>query len=72
MDYIAGTLHKPFMVVETSWPQKGDSSGTTETPEFPLTPAGQVQFYAALISAIRAVPNDLGRGVVVWEPNTLN
>ncbi len=72
MDYIAGTLHKPLMVVETSWPQKGDSSGTTGTPEFPLTPVGQVQFYAALISAVRAVPNDLGRGVVVWEPDTLD
>ncbi len=72
MDYIAGTLHKPFMIVETSWPQAGDSVGITGTPEFPLTPAGQVQFYTALIHAVRAVPNNLGQGVVVWEPDTLD
>ncbi len=70
MAYIAETLHKPFMVVETSWPQAGDTSGTLGTPEFPLTPAGQVQFYTALIAAVKSVPNHLGRGVVLWEPDT--
>jgi arabinogalactan endo-1,4-beta-galactosidase len=72
MNYIAGTLHKPLMIVETSWPRAGDSSGITGSPEFPLTPAGQVQFYSALVHAVRAVPNGSGRGVVVWEPDTLD
>jgi len=72
MNYIAGTLHKPLMVVETSWPQAGNASSITGTPEFPLTPSGQVQFYAALISAVKSVPNGLGRGVILWEPDTLD
>lgn len=72
MNYIAETLHKPLMVVETSWPQAGDTSGITGTPEFPLTPAGQVQFYQALISAVKAAPNGLGRGVILWEPDSLD
>ena len=72
MNYIALALHKPLMIVETSWPQAGDASGVTGSPEFPLTPAGQVQFYTALISAVLAVPNHLGRGVILWEPDTLD
>lgn len=72
MNYIALTLHKPLMVVETSWPQAGAPSDITGSPEFPLTPAGQVQFYAALLSAVKAVPNGLGRGVIIWEPDTLD
>ena len=72
MNYVATALHKPVMVVETNWPQAGNASDTTETPEFPLTPAGQVEFYTALIHAVRTVPNGLGRGVILWEPDTLN
>jgi len=72
MDYIAGTLHKPLMVVETSWSQAGNGADIAGMPEFPLTPAGQVQFYTALINAVRAVPNGLGRGVILWEPDTLD
>ena len=73
MNYIAETLHKPVMVVETSWPQASNATDDiTGTPEFPLTPDGQVQFYRALIHAVRAVPNGLGRGVVLWEPDSLN
>lgn len=72
MDYIAAALHKPLMIVETSWPQAGNTSGITGSPEFPLTPIGQVHFYAALIAAVKAVPNHLGRGVILWEPDTLD
>ncbi len=72
MNYIAAVLHKPVMVVETSWPQASNAADTTGVPEFAFTPDGQVEFYTALIRAVRAVPNGLGRGVVVWEPDTLN
>jgi len=37
-----------------------------------LTPKSQVQFYTALIQAVRAVPEGLGIGVIVWEPDTSN
>lgn len=72
MNYVATVLHKPVMVVETSWPQASNAADITGVPEFPLTPAGQVEFYTALIRAVRAVPNGLGRGVILWEPDTLN
>ncbi len=72
MDYIAKALHKPVMVVETSWPQAGRPGDMPGTPEFPFTPQGQVQFYRALLRAMRAVPNGLGAGVVAWDADTLN
>ncbi len=72
MGYIATVLHKPVMVVETSWPQASSATDVTGTPEFSFTPQGQAQFYAALIHAVRAVPNGLGRGVILWEPDRLN
>lgn len=72
MEYIAAVLHKPVMVVETSWPQASSAADVTGIPEFAFTPAGQVEFYTALIHAVRAVPSGLGRGVLLWEPDTLN
>ena len=69
---VAETLHKPVMVVETNWPQAGRPQDIPGAPEFPLTPDGQVQFYTALIRAVRAVPNGLGVGVLAWEPDTLD
>lgn len=72
MNYIATTLHKPVMVVETSWPQAGQPGDMPGKPEFPFTPDGQVQFYRALLRTVRAVSNGLGAGVVAWDMDTLN
>ncbi len=72
MTYIAANLHKPLMIVETNWPSAGGDPALPGTPEFPLTPAGQAEFYRALLAAVRAVPNHSGRGVIAWEPDTLN
>lgn len=72
LDYVAVTLHKPVMVVETSWPQAGQPQSIPGTPPFPFTPAGQVGFYRALIQAVRAVPDGLGVGVVPWNQDSLN
>ena len=58
--------------METSWPQAGRKRDLPGTPEFPLTPDGQVQFYQALIRAVRAVPGDMGLGVVPWDQDSLN
>ena len=69
MQYVAAVLYKPVMVVETSWPQTGEPAVMPGTPEFPLTPQGQVQFYRALLRAVHAVPNGLGVGVVLWGPD---
>lgn len=72
MNYVATTLHKPVMVVETNWPQAGKPADMPGTPEFPFTPAGQAQFYRALIRAVRAVPGGQGIGVAAWDTDTLN
>ena len=66
MNYLAATLHKPVMVVETAWPQAGTPQPMPGAPEYPFTPAGQVQFYQNLLRAVREVPQGLGRGVVLW------
>jgi arabinogalactan endo-1,4-beta-galactosidase len=67
MNYIATTLHKPVMIVETDWPHAGTPKDMPGTPEFAFTPEGQAQYYKALIEAIQAVPNGMGRGVLPWE-----
>ncbi|HET6382912.1 MAG TPA: glycosyl hydrolase 53 family protein [Armatimonadota bacterium] len=72
MDYIARTLHKPFMIVETNWPHGGSPNGTTGTPEFSFTPEGQVEYYQALIRAVKSAPGGLGKGVIAWEIDSLN
>ena len=72
MNFVATALHKPVMVVETSWPQASSTTDVMGTPEFSFTPAGQSAFYTTLIHAVRAVPNGLGRGVILWEPDLLN
>lgn len=72
MNYIATTLRKPLMVVETGWPQTGETQPLPGVPEYLFTPAGQAQFYEALLRAVRDVPQGLGRGVVLWVSNPLD
>jgi arabinogalactan endo-1,4-beta-galactosidase len=68
MNWIATGLRKPVMVVETNWPRTGEPQQIPGALEFAISPAGQAQYYEALIGAVRAVPNGLGIGVLVWEP----
>ncbi len=72
MAYLATTVGKPVMVVETNWPHAGTPQTLPGTPEYSFSPEGQAQFYRALIGAVRAVPTSLGRGVLAWEIDTLN
>lgn len=69
MHYLAGALHKPLMIVETGWPQKGEVQLLPGTPEYAFTPAGQAQFYHDLLRAVQEVPQGLGKGVVLWTDN---
>ncbi len=73
MEHLAQTYHKPIFVVETNYPHAGEVlPDVPGAPEFPFSPDGQVQFYRALIQTVREVPHNLGRGVLLWEPDTLN
>ena len=38
---------------------------------YPMTPAGQAQFLEDVWAAVRSVPDDLGRGLIWWEPGWL-
>ena len=72
LNYVAGALHKPVLVVETSWPRAGQPDQVPGAPQFPFTPEGQVQYYQALIRTVRAVPDGLGLGVVLWDQDARN
>ena len=71
LDFLA-TLHKPVIIAETDWPHQGQSRDLPGATEFARTPAGQAQFLESLLKMMRAMPDDLGRGVLLWEPDTLN
>ena len=73
---------KSVMVVETSYPWTFPAADGVEycaarpeqLPEiarFSATPAGQAAYFEALRSTVEAVPQDRGRGFLVWEPEWL-
>ncbi len=70
MNALATTYGKPVMVVETDWPHQGESKPIPGTPEFAFSPEGQAEFYRALISTVKAVPNGLGIGVLPWNQDS--
>ena len=73
LDLAAAETQKPVLVVETAYPWKNDEHWRDAKAKlaFPLTPAGQRQFLAAVVAAGRAVPHGLGRGVVYWHPESV-
>ena len=73
MEHLARTYGKPIIVVETNYLHAGATKAdVTGTPEFPFTPDGQAAFYRALAQTVRATPDGLGAGVLLWEPTRLN
>ena len=65
---LAKKLGKPIMVVETGYPFAENDAQKAAQWEFGATPHGQKIFLQKLIQIVREVPNNLGRGVVWWEP----
>ena len=59
--------HKPFMVVETGYPQSGGEQVTAANKYnlWPGTPAGQLQFMTDLINTVKHAG---GAGVFYWAP----
>lgn len=73
MNQLARDYGKPVMIVETAWPRAGNpGNDMAGAPQFAFTPAGQVEFYRALIGAVRAVPKGLGIGVLPWDQDSRN
>jgi arabinogalactan endo-1,4-beta-galactosidase len=64
---LAFHFRKPIVVVETAYNwTPGDFIG--KRVDFPESPQGQRDFLAAVDAAVRATPENLGRGVFWWEP----
>ena len=74
LDFVARTYRKPVVVAETAYLQTEDpwmKSSERRGMSFPLTPAGQKDFLAALIQTVRATPDGLGAGVLYWYPESV-
>lgn len=77
LDNLAARYGKPIMIVETAYPwtlQDHDNHpniigpSTWLPPEYPPTPEGQALFVRDLLSLVARTPDNLGRGIVYWEP----
>ena len=67
----AQTYKKPIVIVETGYPYSGDPARQVTGKgllEYPVSPAGQVQFLTDLNKMVKSVPNGLGKGIIYWEP----
>jgi arabinogalactan endo-1,4-beta-galactosidase len=70
--FAAKTYGKPVLVAETAYPWvETEYWKAKENLNFPLTPQGQRLFLEALIATVRAVPHNLGLGVLYWYPESL-
>ena len=77
MRNLANRYNKPIYIVETGYPWTLDWNDNTNNfvgqqdqilAEFPATPQGQAEYFAALYNIVLDVPNQLGRGIMLWEP----
>lgn len=72
LTFAAKTYGKPVLVAETAYPWVQSEYWTAKKNlNFELTPRGQKQFLEALISTVRAVPQNLGLGVLYWYPESV-
>jgi arabinogalactan endo-1,4-beta-galactosidase len=66
---------RDVMVVETSYPWRAGGwegmATNRDAMTWPVSPQGQAQFLRDLLTAVAAVPNDLGAGVVWWYPEAI-
>lgn len=64
---LALRYRRPIVIVETAYNwTPGREVG--KSAQFPVSPAGQLEFLRAVDAAVRAVPDGLGQGVFWWEP----
>lgn len=72
LNALAAQFRKPVAVVETAYPWKADVHWRDKRNlHWPLTPEGQRQFMQDVTTAVRAVPDNLGRGVIYWHPESV-
>ncbi len=68
--HLSAHYRKPIVVVETGYPRTTLRGKITrpDALQWPQTPDGQKQFLLALLHTVQTAPDQLGRGVVYWEP----
>lgn len=65
----AAHFHKDIVIVETAYPwQGGQRWSARKNMAWPISPEGQRQFLADLVSTVRQTPDGHGLGVMYWHP----
>lgn len=77
---MATTFHKPIILAEVAYPWKQlafhppanlknfHPKFQVGPPPFPMTPEGQAQFLKAVYNILMQTPDNLGQGLLWWEP----
>ena len=75
---LVNIFHKPIMVAETAypWTSAGMQSSDVENPStllknYPATPQGQLNYLKRIFQIVHQIPDDLGIGVLYWEPDVV-
>lgn len=72
----AGTFKKDILVVETAYPNRPIEpfevrADRKDAMVWPCSPQGQYAFLSELIETVRRTPNQHGRGVLWWYPESV-
>jgi arabinogalactan endo-1,4-beta-galactosidase len=69
---LALEFKKPIVVAETAYPWTNDEhwKGVLHM-DWPMTADGQTLFLREVLAVVRALPNELGRGVIYWYPESV-
>ena len=72
LNYIAAELKKDVVVVETAYSYApGRRHGPLDEQPFPLTPQGQYDFLYTVTKTVLDTPDNHGRGVCYWSPESI-
>lgn len=71
MARLASAFDKDIMVAEVAYPWRSGPGKGKASMVWPASPEGQARFLAELRTAVRAVPNHRGRGVMYWHPESI-
>lgn len=69
MYFMANEYHKPIMLVEVAYCSEPAEYQDKPGP-FPETPEGQSEFLEEVTKIVLATPDNLGAGIMWWEPAT--
>ena len=64
---LANLIGKETIVAETNWPVTC-SGVTLSESSVPVSAAGQVTWIEDITSVLNSLPNELGQGILYWEP----